>query len=335
MKKKTLTILFGSLAIFSSAALSMLATVVHPAIPLLLGLAFVPILTLTALRQYSMPAALFLFFGMSGVSILLAPSIAWGILFAAAWLSGAMILRVATDVSVDLFSILFYGGTVYLALILLGVALVIKDHYGVYDFSAVFKSVEQAFTSLVTQVSDFYKQYLPSADFERLYAPLFAQLLKGAEAFVYQIITFGLVLFGGWYFFTLKISQNLCRLLPRRIAAAPIILYGVPREIAWCFIPLFIISVFIGETYYFAFEIALTLTGFLLVPAGVGLVDTFMHKWPRAVRTLLKTLMFLLAFLGHFLGSGITYTILMAGGLYISLFRRIEFRRTKGENKDE
>ncbi len=331
MNKKTLTILLGAAVITASATFSLLGTVVNPMLPLLLGLAFLPILMLTVLRQYTMPASLFLWAGISGICILLAPNISWGALYAIVWLSGAMILRVMTDITVDLFALLMYGGSLYLGLIVLGVALVIKDHYGVFDFAAVFAQVENAIVSFITKIGQVYEQFLPAQDYERLLAPMLQTYIENAEAFVYQILTFGLVLFGGWYFFTLKIAQNFCRLLGQKIAAAPMIFYGVPREIALCYIFLFILSGFIGDPYYYAFRIAMTLTGFLLIPAGVGLVDTFMHKWPSALRSLLKTLMLVLSFLGHFFGSGITYTVLMIGGLYISLFRRIVFRRTKGE----
>ncbi len=335
MNKRTLTILTGALVIAAASLLSTASGIIHPVVSLLLGLIILPPLALTVLRQYSTPAALWLWAGISGVCIMLAPSAAWGILFAASWLAGAAILRLATDLTIDLFPTLLYGGSLYLGLVLLGVALIVKEHYGVFDFGGIFTAMEQTIASAITKISDLYQKYLPAQDFERLYAPLFEQFIAGTEGFVYRIFNFVLILLGGWYLFTLKISQNLCRLYHKKIATAPIILYGVPREIAVCYIILYIVSVFIGDTYYYAFQIALTLTGFLFIPAGVGMVDAFMHKRPALLRTFLKTLMLLVAFWGYFFGAGIVHTVLMIAGLYVSLSRRIVFRQSKGENKDE
>ncbi len=330
-----LTMIYGVAAILGGGVLCALSHLITPILPMLLGLFFLPILTLTALRQYSLPAAVIFFLGLSSMTVMLAPGIGWGVLLAAVWYAGAMILRIGTDLTIDLFPLLFYGGALYLALITLGVALTVKDVYGVYDFRAVFTAVEEFFHAALVEIDKFYGSIMPKLEYEMLYQPMFDGLIKETEAVVYQLISFALVLFSGWYFFTLKIAQNLCRLLPKRIIAAPIVLYGVPREIAWCYLVLFGVSFFIGDTYFYAFKIALTLTGFLLVPAGVGVVDGFMHKWHPALRTLLKTLMLTLAFLGNFFGGGITYTVLMVGGLYISLFRRIIFKRMKGGQDDE
>lgn len=327
--------IYGVAAISGGVLLSVLAQMITPIIPMILGLFILPVLTLTALRQYSLPSAALLWLGMSCMTVLSAPSIAWGVLLAVAWYAGAMILRVGTDWTLDLFPLLLYGGSLYLLLLVIGVALTVKDSYGVYDFKAVFTAAEEFFRTALESARDLYASVLPKQEYERIYQPLLESLINETEAMVYQVISFALVLFGGWYFFTLKISQHLCRPLHRRISAAPMILYGVPREIAWCYLLLWGVSLFIGDTYYYAFNIALTLTGFLLVPAGVGVVDGFMHKWHPTLRTLLKALMLVLAFLGNYLGSGIIYTVLMVGGLYISLFRRIVFRQMKGDHKDE
>ncbi len=335
MNKKILTILSGAFVIAAASLLSMAGGMVHPALSLLAGLFLLPPLMLTVLRQYSTPAALWLWAGTGGICILLAPSTSWGILFAVIWLTSAMILRLITDRTIDLFTTLLYGGSLYLGLILLAGALIVKEHYGVFDFAGVFTSLEQALSTAITKISDLYQKYLPAQDFESLYAPLFEQFKANTEGFVYRIFNLILVLLGGWYLFTLKISQNLCRLYHKKIATAPLILYGVPREIAICYIILYVVSMFVGDTYYYAFQIAMTLTGFLLIPAGVGMVDAFMYKRPALLRTTVKTLLLVLSFWGYFFGAGIAHTILMIAGLYVSLSRRVVFRQSKGENKDE
>lgn len=335
MKKKALTIIYAVATISGGMLLSALAQTITPIIPMILGLFVLPVLMLTALRQYTLPAATFLWLGMSFITVLAAPSVAWGVLLAVVWYAGAMILRVSSDWTLDLFPILLYGGSLYLLLILLSAALIVKDIYGVYDFKSVFAEAEEFFRTALENAGNLYASVLPKQEYQKIYEPLLKTLMNETEAIVYQAISFVLVLLGGWYFCTLKIAQHLCRPLRRHISAAPMILYGVPREIAWCYLLLWGVSLFIGDTYYHAFNIALTLTGFLLVPAGVGVVDGFMQKWHPAVRTLLKALMLFIAFFGNYMSSGIVYTVLMVGGLYISLFRRIEFRRMKGDHKDE
>ena len=331
-----LTIIYGVIAISGGALLSAAGHLLSPVIPLLIGLFFLPIVMLTALRQYSLPTALLLWAGTCAVTVMLAPSVGWGVLMAAVWFASAAILRIGGDVTIDLFSLLFYGGILYLGLIVLGAALTVKDIYGVYDFKAAFNAVEAPIRTLLTQADEFLKEYMLQRQYEQMYAPLMEQAIQNTEGIVYELITLALVLFSGWTLFTLKISQNLCRLLDTKIGAAPLALYGIPREIAWCYLLLFAVSFFLADSpYHYAFELALTLTGFLLVPAGVGVVDGFMRKWPAALRTTMKTLMLLLAFAGYFYGTAITYTVLMAGGLYISLFRQIIFRRIKGGKDDE
>ena len=331
-----MTMIYGIISISGGALLSLAGQVISPVVPLLVGLFFLPIVMLTALRQYSLPAASFLWLGSCAVTLLLAPSLGWGVLMAAVWFAGAMILRLGSDVTVDLFSLLFYGGILYLGLILLGAALTVRDVYGVFDFKSAFNAVELPIRDFLTKADALMKEYMLQQQYEQLYAPIMKQAIQNTEGIVYELISFALILFGGWQLFTLKIAQNLCRPLSKRLAAAPLALYGIPREIAWCYLLLFAVSFFLVKSpIYYAFDLALTLTGFLLVPAGVGVVDGFMRKWPAPLRTVMKTLMLVLAFAGYFYGSAITYTVLMAGGLYISLFRQIIFRRIKGGKDDE
>jgi len=336
VKNKKLTMIYGICAIGGAGLLTMLSHLIPPVIPLLMGLFCLPILLLTALRQYSLPAATLLWLALSATVIMAAPSVGWGVLMAAVWFAGAMILRIGSDLTFDLFSLLFYGGIIYLGLIFLGVALTVKDIYGVYDFKSAFNAVETPIHNVLVEVDQFYREYLTEQQYQMYFGTRLEQVIQNTENIVYELVSLILVLLSGWLLFTLKIAQNLCRLTPQRIKVAPITLYGVPREIAWCYLILFAVSLFIQKTVIaYPFEIALTLTGFMLVPAGVGVVDGFMRKWHPALRTLLKTLMLVLAFAGYFYGTAITYTVLMAGGLYISLFRQIIFHRIKKGKDDE
>ena len=102
-----LTIIYGVIAISGGALLSAAGHLLSPVIPLLIGLFFLPIVMLTALRQYSLPTALLLWAGTCAVTVMLAPSVGWGVLMAAVWFASAAILRIGGDVTIDLFSLLF------------------------------------------------------------------------------------------------------------------------------------------------------------------------------------------------------------------------------------
>lgn len=258
-----------------------------------------------------------------------------GVLIFALLFGSALVLAPLTRRTPDLFPILFFGGSLFLALVVLGTALVIKGHYGVFDFRSVYASLEQSILSAVDQIAAAYSSVF-GAQADDMMSTMKAMIAQNIDAYVMQIITLTATLLLGLYLWTLKAAQFITR-KSRSIFVIGFQLFTVPRSITGAFMVTYCIGIFtIGTDYQYAFSLANTLMGYLFVLCGIGFIDLLLSaKAPAAARTAVKIILLLAAFISNSFLSGVISSFLMALGVFVSFTRKLTILKQHKEDDDE
>ncbi len=258
-----------------------------------------------------------------------------GVLLFALLFGSALVLAPLTRRTPDLFPILFFGGSLFLALVVLGAALVIKGHYGVFDFRSVYAALEQRILSTVDQIAAAYSSVF-GAQADDMMNTLKAMIAQNIDAYVMQIITLMATLLLGLHLWTLKAAQFITR-KSRSIFVIGFQLFTVPRSITGAFMVTYCIGIFtIGTDYQYAFSLANTLMGYLFVLCGIGFIDLLLSaKAPAAARTAVKIILLLAAFISDSFLSGVIYSFLMALGVFVSFTRKLTILKQQRKEDDD
>ena len=333
MKKYNhLTILYILLAVIGGGAL-LVAGSDRPVL-WAIGCVLLPPFALAALRQVPRHHALLAAVGFAALCLLGAPTMGVGALLFMLWYGAAVILDQFTRTTPDLFATLLYGGSLFGGLSCAAFCWTVRDYYGVWDIRGVFTALENALLGAVEQLEQFYPQFLQGEELEQALSKL--DMLRGsAEGFAYQWIALALTLVCLQYFLTLKAGQFLCRKCPHNITTLSLWMLSVPREITLAYMILYVISMFfMAGNYYYAINIAISLSGYLFVLTGIGWVDTKLHKQTAGLRNFVKLSLVLLAVVSENFLFGLSYTLLCVLGIFCSLSRQVIIRR-KGNGDHE
>lgn len=330
-KKRNDTILYASLMILGGFALLMAGN--YFPVLWLLGILLLPPITLAALQRYPTTHALMIGAGLGIMCFCGAPGIGIGLVLFALWYGGALILRVGTALTPDLFPQLLYGGSLLIGLVTAGVCIALREYYGVWDIRSIFTALENVMLGSLDQMEQMMKLVFTGEVLQQQITSL-ELMRQNISAFAYQWISLILCLLILLYLWTLKAGQFLCRRLQQPIRVLSLWMFTVPREITVAYILLFMASLFTyGTDYQYAMTVVVSVSGFLFVLVGIGWLDTKMQKLAGSARAFIKGLLLVLAVISENVSSGILYSLLMIPGIFISLSRQIIVRRTKDGEK--
>ena len=333
--KKNFTTLYTLLLVGLTAFFAVTERYCAPAIGMIFGAVILAPLSLAVFHNKSLPFSVIFCASLSVLTLVFAPTLGTALTSIALWFGGAMIIRTFARYTPDLFPVLMYGGFTFILLAVIGVAVIIKQYYGVFDFFGVFRNIQDTIVATVNEVLDLYAQMFSEKEME-MFAPAFDILIQGAEALTYQILWLCVTLLGGLYLWTIKMGKKLSRYTEHKLLTMPLMLYGVPREITACYMIITVISLFVSGDYTYAFNFFNSAMSYLYVLAGIGFFDALAQgkwKWSPLGRTAFKCLLLGVAFVSDCFGSGILFMLLTIVGIYISISRVIVFKNVGGKDK--
>ncbi len=327
-KKQRSTILYAAVMILAGFALLMAGQ--RFILLWMVGALLLPPITLAALQRYSLRQALWIGGGLAVMCLCGTESMGIGMVLFALWYGGALILRIGTALTPDLFPQLLYGGSLYLGLIAVGICVALREYHGVWDIRSIFTALENGMLASMDQIEQFWRSFFTGESLQMQLDNL--ELLRtNVSALVYQLITLGICGLLLLYLWTLKAGQFLCR-RQRPIQVLSLWMFTVPREITFVYILTFLISLFTYDSdYHYALNTILSVSGFLFVLVGIGWLDTKMQKLASSARTAIKGILLLLAVFSETMAGGIVYSVLMIPGIMISLSRQVIVRRNHPE----
>lgn len=330
MKNKTVaTTVYAILPVLICAALLLLSAAPIMTVPvLLIGGLVLPPLSFGCMRRLGMRYVPLWLLVVAGLCFFAAPVHTVGLLFFAVWFASAAILYYFVNITPDLFPILMIGGALYLAVLALCGAMLVRLHFGVWDFRGVYTGIENIILTAFATVGNFYKS-LPAQtpglqQVLSQFTQIVEQIKQHIDIYVFQIILTVITAFCVQYFWTLKAGQFVCR-KTAPIELVSVRLFTIPREVAVAYVLISAISIFsIGGDYQYAVELANDLMGYLFALCGIGLIDLFMsRKMSDVPRMIIKIVLAAAVVISNCFLSGLVYTILLCAGIFVSFSRRL------------
>ncbi len=222
-----------------------------------------------------------------------------------------------------LFNVYFYGTAALNALAAGAVCLKVREIYGVWDLMGAFRALEKMVQKALTEMEETVSLFFVGEQLE-IWKETIRLQYENPDAIVYRMLGLAMIVLMLHLFLSLFIGVRLVFKGGKDHPAMPLRCLSIPSEITICYLVIFFISLFLGNTdYAYALNILNTLMGYLFVLVTIGKVDDRLRRQNLALRYFVIVLMFALAMFSEQMMQGLLFVILTIPGIHYSLITKI------------